>query len=99
MVVSSTRLTCAIEEPTIPGIISRPMRRTPSCAGRQRGQPRSPRRATVGSCISNCSTPATNTPTASTMPGLRLCSAMPTANTIITRFIATCVKAGRAKRR
>ena len=96
--VSSSRLTCAIEEPKMPGSMSLPMRRTPSAAGRQRGHESRPSRATDGSMNTSCTTPDTNTPMASTTPGLSEPAAMTTANRIITRFMSTCVKAGTAKR-
>ncbi len=44
MIVSSSSDTCATEEPKMPGSISRPMRRTPSCARLKRGRGSRPSR-------------------------------------------------------
>ena len=96
--VSSSRLTCAIEEPRIPGSMSLPIRCTPSAAGRQRGQLSNPSRATEGSWNNTCSAPETNTPIASTTPGFSAFTASTSAKKIITRFMMTCVNAGTAKR-
>ena len=82
----------------MPGSMSLPIRRTPSAAGRHRGQVSRPSRATDGSMKTSCTTPETNTPMASVTPGFAASAAKTTANRIITRFMSTCVNAGTAKR-
>ncbi len=94
--VSSSSATCDTDEPKIAGSIRRPILRTPSWPQFQRGRRSRPSLSMNGSWKPSCTSPETNTPIASAMPGWAKCGATNAANTIMTTFISVEVVAGTA---
>ncbi len=94
MSVSSSRLTCATDEPNSVGSMSLSTRRTPSWRQPQRGQTSSPRRASAGSCSSSCSTPAARIAQPSAMIGTSKNCRPQSAAAIMHRLRITGVSAG-----
>ena len=88
----------ATDEPKMPGSIRRATRATPSSSAAQRGAVRRPRVRRPRNWATNCTTPATNTPMASTVPGEAERGASQAANAIMIRLSSTGLKAAVPKR-